>query len=85
VTGRLTTREVAERLRLSPETVLRWARRGDFDGVVERLSSRAIRFREDELEAWLAARAKGADTVPTSAPAPLPTAGRVTHPRGTLE
>jgi excisionase family DNA binding protein len=82
VTDRLrTTREVAERLGLSTETELHWAKRGRLPAVY--LSSRAIRFREDDLDAWLAARANGADTVSTSAPAPLRTAGGVTHPRGT--
>ena len=49
----LTAREVADRLGLSIETVLRWAARGEFEGVVVYLLCRAIRFREDELEAWL--------------------------------
>lgn len=70
MTGRLlTARDVAGRLGLSTETVLRWAKRGRLPAVY--LSSRAIRFREDDLDAWLAARANGADTVSTSAPAPL--------------
>lgn len=84
MTGRLlTAREVAGRLGLSTETVLRWAKRGKLPAVY--LSSRAIRFREDDLDAWLAARGNGADTVRASAPAPLRTAGGVTHPRGNLE
>ena len=53
----LTTREVADRLGLSPETVLRWARRADFEGVVVYLSCRAIRFLEDKLEEWIEQRA----------------------------
>lgn len=58
MTGRLlTTREVADRLGLSVETVLRWVRRGEFDGVVVYLSSRAIRFDEDALDEWLEQRA----------------------------
>ena len=65
----LTTREVADRLGLAPETVLRWARRGKLPAVY--LSSRAIRFREDDLDAWLAAQTNRAHTGPTSAPAPL--------------
>lgn len=61
MTGRLlTTREVADRLGLNPETVLRWARRGKLPAHY--LSSRAIRFDELELDAWLVARANGADT-----------------------
>ncbi len=50
----LTAREVAERLALSSETVLRWARDGRLPSL--RLG-RAIRFREAELERWLEERA----------------------------
>lgn len=55
----LTARSVAELLSVSSETVLRWTRRGDLPAV--RLPGGAIRYRPDELEAWLAARATGAD------------------------
>jgi excisionase family DNA binding protein len=51
----LTAREVAERLGVSPATVLRWVRRGELPAI--RLPSGAIRFRESELEAWLEQRA----------------------------
>ena len=51
----LTARHVAELLGVSTETVLRWARRGGLPSV--RLSSRAIRFPQDGLDAWLAERA----------------------------
>jgi excisionase family DNA binding protein len=51
----LTAREVAERLGVSPETVLRWTRRGELPAV--RLPGGAIRYRPDELDAWLEARA----------------------------
>jgi excisionase family DNA binding protein len=62
VTGRLlTARLVAEQLGLSTETVLRWTRRGELPAI--RLPGGAIRFREDELEAWLAKRATGAREV----------------------
>ena len=47
----LTTREVAEFLGLSPETVLRRYRRGELPGF--RLASNVLRFRESEVEAWL--------------------------------
>jgi excisionase family DNA binding protein len=55
VSGRLlTTREVADRLGVSTETVLRWiASRGL---PARRLTSRAIRYDEAELEAWLEQR-----------------------------
>ena len=56
----LTARDVADRLGLSTETVLSWVRRGDLPAF--RLG-RAIRFREDELDAWLEQRATRADTV----------------------
>jgi excisionase family DNA binding protein len=56
VTGRLlTARQVADRLGLSVETVLRWAKRGKLPAVY--LSSRAIRFPEDRLDGWLEERA----------------------------
>jgi len=51
----LTTREVAELLRLSPATVLRRWRAGELPGY--RLASNVLRFRADELEAWLASKA----------------------------
>ena len=52
MTGRLlTTRQVAEFLGVSPETVLRRWRRGEIPGV--RLASNVLRFRESEIEAWL--------------------------------
>jgi excisionase family DNA binding protein len=62
-------------LGVSAETVLRWTRRGELPAV--RLPGGAIRYRTDQLEAWLVARAVDrrrppADTAETtSAPAPL--------------
>ena len=47
----LTTREVADFLGLSPETVLRRYRRGELPGY--RLASNVLRFRESEIQAWL--------------------------------
>ena len=59
MTGRLlTAREVADRLGINVETVLRWHRRGDLPGFT--LPGGMLRFDEDELEAWLKARATGA-------------------------
>jgi len=51
----LTAREVAAVLGVSTETVLRWTRRGVLPGF--RLPSGQLRFRSEELEAWLAQRA----------------------------
>jgi excisionase family DNA binding protein len=50
----LTTRQVADLLGLSPETVLRRYRRGELPGF--RLGSNVLRFRESELEAWVEER-----------------------------
>lgn len=47
----LTTREVADFLGVSPETVLRRWRAGELPGY--RLASNVLRFREDEIGAWL--------------------------------
>jgi len=53
MTGQLlTAREVAELLSVSTETVLRWTRRGDLPAL--RLPGGAIRYRQTELDAWLA-------------------------------
>ena len=48
----LTTRQVAAFLGVSPETVLRRWRTGAIPGY--RLASNVLRFRESEIEAWLA-------------------------------
>jgi excisionase family DNA binding protein len=55
ISGRLlTARDVAARLSLSAETVLRWHRRGDLPGV--RLSSNVLRFAVEDVEAFVADR-----------------------------
>jgi excisionase family DNA binding protein len=55
VTGLLTAREVADLLGVSTETALRWVRQGKLPAI--RLPGGAIRFREEEVEAWIAGRA----------------------------
>ena len=50
----LTTRQVAEYLGLSLETVLRRYRAGDLPGY--RLASNVLRFRESDVDAYLEAR-----------------------------
>ena len=68
MTGRLlTARAVADQLGVSVETVLRWARRGELPSI--HLSNRAIRFRQDEVDAWVEDRA-------------TPQRGSVTHHAG---
>jgi excisionase family DNA binding protein len=60
VTGPLlTARHVADLLDVSTETVLRWTRRGELPAF--RLPSGAIRYRADELDAWLAEHTVGAN------------------------
>ena len=56
MTGRLLTgREVADMLGVSNKTVLRWALEGELPSI--RLSNRAIRFREGEIDRWIEERA----------------------------
>lgn len=47
----LTCEEVAQRLRVHPETVRRLQRRGEFEGVAVRVA-RAWRWHRGRLEAW---------------------------------
>jgi excisionase family DNA binding protein len=69
VTGRLlTAREVADIIGMNPETILRWTRRGEFEGVVVRLPGGAIRFREEQFDAWLTKRAAPTRSLPTTTP-----------------
>jgi excisionase family DNA binding protein len=68
MTGRLlTAREVADLLGVSAETVLRWTRRGELPAI--RLPGGAIRYRKDELDAWLSDRATSRATLRVTLPA----------------
>jgi excisionase family DNA binding protein len=51
----LTARLLADQLGVSPETVLRWARRREIPSI--HLPGGAVRFREQEVERWLEERA----------------------------
>jgi excisionase family DNA binding protein len=51
----LTARAVAEKLEVTPATVLRWTRNGDLPAV--RLPGGALRYSELKLGAWLEERA----------------------------
>ena len=77
MTGLHTPRAVADLLDVSPETVLRWTRRRELPAI--RLPGGAVRYREHELERWLASRATEADDGRTSKAAPR---GAVTPTRG---
>jgi len=47
----LNARQLAEGLGISPHTVLDWFEAGLMPGF--KLNGRSVRFREDEVEAWL--------------------------------
>jgi excisionase family DNA binding protein len=47
----LTARELAARLAVSPETVLRWTRRGELPA--RKLPGGAVRYLPDEVDTWL--------------------------------
>jgi excisionase family DNA binding protein len=51
----LTAREIAGLLGVSPETVLRWTRRGELPAI--KLPGGVVRYRESELDGWLEERA----------------------------
>lgn len=57
----LTAREVAEQLGVSAETILRWVRAAKLPAI--RLPSGALRFREDQLDAWMEERATPSATL----------------------
>ena len=51
--GLLTAREVAQRLHYKhPETVLRWRRKGEGPPAIK-LHNGAVRWYEDEVDAWI--------------------------------
>jgi len=59
MTGRLlTTRQVAELLSVSPETILRRWRAGEIPGY--RLASNVLRFDEHDIDQWLRQRLRPA-------------------------
>ena len=52
----LTARELAERLGVDTETVLRWTRRGELPAIRLPGTKRGrLRYRESDFEAWLVA------------------------------
>jgi excisionase family DNA binding protein len=59
----LTTRQVAERLALSPETILRRVRAGELPAF--RIASNALRFDPDAIEAFLERSAVPSKTTPS--------------------
>jgi excisionase family DNA binding protein len=69
----LTARGVADLLGVSTETVLRWSRWGSLPKFFQ--TGGAIRFRQDDLDAWLEGRRRPGEGVVTHA------AGRAQAPR----
>ena len=51
----LTARQVADRLGVTPRTVLRWTRRGELPAI--RLPGGALRYDQHDLDGWLEQRA----------------------------
>jgi excisionase family DNA binding protein len=76
MTQLLTAREVADRVSVSTETILRWTRRGELAAI--RLPGGALRYREDILEQWLDTRGTLPGT-PTERPRAASTAGGMAH------
>jgi excisionase family DNA binding protein len=62
----LTARTVADRLGVTPRTVLRWTRRGELPAI--RLPGGALRYDERDLDAWLDERATPRRGVLTATP-----------------
>lgn len=54
-----TARDVADRLAVSTETVMRWTRSGDLPAI--KLPGGALRFDPDQFDAWLQARKTSED------------------------
>ena len=59
----LTTRDVAELVSLSPETILRRYRAGELRGV--RLGSNVLRFRPEDVDAWLESGVRAPSNLPS--------------------
>jgi excisionase family DNA binding protein len=70
----LTARAVADLLGVSTETVLRWSRCGSLPSLC--LPGRAIRFRQDDLDAWLEQRRR-----PRGRSSPTPRHADMRHDR----
>lgn len=64
----LTARELADTLGVSAETVLRWTRRGELPAI--RLPGGAIRYRQNDLDAWLERHETAGDATRGASTAP---------------
>jgi predicted DNA-binding transcriptional regulator AlpA len=63
----MSKREAAQKLGFHPEHLMRLSRQGDFPQPIKlgSASNCAVRFAEDEIEAWLAGRIAARDRAPT--------------------
>jgi excisionase family DNA binding protein len=75
----LTARAVADLLGVSTETILRWSRCGSLPSFC--LPGGAIRFRQDDLDAWLEGRRRPGDGL---SPSPRDADMRRNRPAGRL-
>jgi excisionase family DNA binding protein len=76
----LTARELAEQLGVSVGALLRWTRAGQVPAV--KLPSGAVRYRPEEIEAWLDRQSMAGDATEEVSPAPENATRRVgTLPR----
>ena len=64
----VTRREVEERFGMSRSTIYRQMRAGNFPEPIK-VSPKAVRWRESELEEWLATRPRGTGDAPPRAAA----------------
>lgn len=55
----LTTKEAAERLGMSPATLETWRSRGYGGLPYVQVTPKTIRYRDEDLRAWVEARTKG--------------------------
>jgi Helix-turn-helix domain len=69
----VTARYFAERIGVTPETVLRWTRRGLVPAI--KLPSGAVRYRPETIDVWLTEHTIGADDA-TRGVSPAPNVNR---------
>ena len=64
----LTARELSDRLGVSTGALLRWTRAGNVPAV--KLPSGAIRYRPEQIDAWIEAQSTAGDATEEVSPAP---------------
>lgn len=74
----LTVAEIAEMLRVNPQTVRNWLDRGELPGV--RVGARRVRVRRRDLDAFLAT-----ETAPSTTAAPANVELTISEPTATID